>query len=150
MGRRCAKHDERGASLVEFVVSLPFLLVVTLGVVDVGRAYTATVQLANAAREGAMYAQTHPLAQVPGGPGCADPDNITYHALTENGVKRTDMTVTVSPAVGCVAPSSDQPLKPGDIITVTVSSPFAPITPLVEGITGLLTIKSSVSVVVQG
>lgn len=151
---RAAGHDrcggERGAALVEFAFLLPFLLVITVGVIDLGRAYTTWVQLANAAHEGAVYAQTHPLAQAPNGANCADPNNVTYHALTENGTKRTDLTVAVTPWVGCVASGPGQAINPGDTVKVTVSKPFVPITPLLSSLIGPLTISSSVTMVVQG
>ena len=141
---------ERGAALIEFAVALPFLLVITLGVIDVGRAYVTSVALANAAREGAMYASLHPLSQAPGGGGCADPDNITYHARTETGTVASNISVAVSPSVGCATGGAGQAINPGDTVTVTASEPFSPLTPLIEGFTGPLTLSSSVKVVVQG
>ena len=42
---------------------LPVLAILLLGVIDLGRAYHLKNQLKNAAREGAIYGQTHPLSQ---------------------------------------------------------------------------------------
>lgn len=50
---------ERGASLVEFAIVLPLLLLVIGGLIDFGRLYFTEVMITNAAREGAraeMYA----------------------------------------------------------------------------------------------
>ena len=147
---RLRRGDERGLALVEFALLLPFFLVMTLGIVDIGRVYAESVQLANSAKEGAAYAQTHPLSQFASGANCADPDNIAYHALTEDGTKRADFSVTVTPNVGCAATSTDQAIAPGSTVTVKVSTPFYPLTPFLSVVTGPLTVSSSVSVVVQG
>ena len=46
---------ERGASLVEFALMLPFLTLLLLGVIDFGRAYYVNVEVSNAAYTGALY-----------------------------------------------------------------------------------------------
>ena len=46
----------RGSQLVEFALTLPFLLVLSVGVSDFGGAYNLKQKLNNAAREGARYA----------------------------------------------------------------------------------------------
>ena len=48
-GREC------GASLVEFGLMLPFLLLLLLGVIDLGRAYYLSIEVSNAAYAGALY-----------------------------------------------------------------------------------------------
>jgi Flp pilus assembly protein TadG len=49
-------HSKRsGQELVEFAVVLPFLLVVVVGVLDLGRAFHAVITITNVAREGARY-----------------------------------------------------------------------------------------------
>ncbi|MDO8672075.1 MAG: TadE/TadG family type IV pilus assembly protein, partial [Dehalococcoidia bacterium] len=49
-----------GQSLVEAAVLMPVLLLVLLGVLDLGRTFFAYVTVASAAREGARYASIHP------------------------------------------------------------------------------------------
>ena len=44
-----------GQSLTEFALALPLLLIILLGVVDLGRLYYTYVALVNAARESARY-----------------------------------------------------------------------------------------------
>jgi Flp pilus assembly protein TadG len=46
---------ERGSSLVEFALMLPFLTLLLLGVIDLGRAYYVNVEVSNAAYTGALY-----------------------------------------------------------------------------------------------
>ena len=50
------KKDERGAALVEMALTLPLMLLVSIGIVEFGRAYQTWQVLTNAAREGARVA----------------------------------------------------------------------------------------------
>jgi len=47
--------EERGASLVELALVLPFLALLLLGVIDFGRAYYLSIEVNNAAYTGARY-----------------------------------------------------------------------------------------------
>lgn len=138
--------------MVEFALVLLPLAIIVFGTIDLGRAYSTSNQVKNAARRGAAYAQSNPLAQRQSGSSCADPENIEYQAQSETGSRRTDFVVTIVPAVagGCVSPSSTQPINPGDTITVTVAKTFQLLTPLIQRIVGTPTISASVNVVVQG
>ncbi len=51
---------QRGQSLVELALLLPVLLLILLGVFDLGRVWRACVVISNAAREGAYYGSMHP------------------------------------------------------------------------------------------
>jgi len=42
--------------MIEFALVLPFLLIVVVGVMDLGRAFHASITVANASRAGARYA----------------------------------------------------------------------------------------------
>ena len=53
-------HSESGSSLVEMAVIMPVLTLLLFGVVDFGRAYYLTIELAGAARAGAMYGSQYP------------------------------------------------------------------------------------------
>ena len=55
------QYKYRGQSLIEMALLLPFLLVLILGGVDIGRLFFAKTVVTNAAREGAYYLSTHPL-----------------------------------------------------------------------------------------
>lgn len=46
---------ERGASLVEFALLLPFLSLLLIGLIDFGRAYYLSIEVSNAAYAGALY-----------------------------------------------------------------------------------------------
>lgn len=49
------EREERGQSLVEIAIFLPVLLIILVGIVEVGHALTAYLVIANAAREGARF-----------------------------------------------------------------------------------------------
>ena len=62
MSRREFQHDERGTSAVEFALIAPVLLLLLIGIIDLGRAVNAYVTVSNAAREGTHYLVLHPTA----------------------------------------------------------------------------------------
>jgi len=49
-------HKERGASLVEFAVVLPLLILLVFGIMEAGWLFAQQVEIRNAAREGARLA----------------------------------------------------------------------------------------------
>lgn len=51
---------EQGQNLVEFALASVILLVIFLGVFDLGRVFSAYIVITNAAREGAWYGAMHP------------------------------------------------------------------------------------------
>jgi Flp pilus assembly protein TadG len=51
---------EHGQSVVEVAITLPFLLLIILALVQMGILFASYVALVNAAREGAIYASMHP------------------------------------------------------------------------------------------
>src|SRR5262245_51860586 len=56
MRRWGAKGARQGQTLVEFALGLPLLLIILIGVVEVGRLALAYTVVGNLAREGARYA----------------------------------------------------------------------------------------------
>ncbi|MGC9334640.1 MAG: TadE/TadG family type IV pilus assembly protein [Anaerolineae bacterium] len=62
--RRKQKRDERGQSLLETALVVPFLLLLLAIVVDAARAFDAMIVLTNAAREGARYASLEPAPKL--------------------------------------------------------------------------------------
>jgi Flp pilus assembly protein TadG len=49
----------RGQSLIEFALTLPILILILLGILDLGRAFSAHIVITNAARNGAYYGSMH-------------------------------------------------------------------------------------------
>lgn len=57
-----AVRGDAGTALVEFALIAPVLILLLVGILDLGRAMNASITLANAAREGSYYAALHPTA----------------------------------------------------------------------------------------
>jgi Flp pilus assembly protein TadG len=53
---RNLKKNERGAALIETAITIPIVLLITVGLFEFGRAYQTWQVLTNAAREGARVA----------------------------------------------------------------------------------------------
>ncbi|MGH2491357.1 MAG: response regulator transcription factor [Candidatus Limnocylindria bacterium] len=54
--------DERGQSLVEVALTLPLLLLIVIGLIDVGRVYGYAISTSSAASEAALFAARTPTA----------------------------------------------------------------------------------------
>lgn len=54
------RRSEGGQALVEFAISAAMLVLIFLGVFDLGRAFNSYIVITNAAREGAYYGALHP------------------------------------------------------------------------------------------
>lgn len=119
---------ERGQSLIELTLVLPFLLLIMVAALDLGRAYYVYVALTNAAREGARYGASNPSndsgvrsrvqkevensnLSIPGG---QIPAPVCYEYVEGS----TDFGASIS----CDAAGS------GDYIVVTVNYPFRLVT----------------------
>ena len=116
---RVERGRARGQTLVEFALVLPVFVVLTLGVLDAARVFSAHVAISNSAREAAMFASRGtnsfywcrnpadpasadpdmPVSvSCPSGAGAgnysADPNNIGYRIAAEtDGLDRTRITL---------------------------------------------------------
>ena len=109
--------NARGQNLVEFALVLPFLMLVVFGVLDLGRAFWASVTVANLAREGARYATVHP--------GDLDADwyglqQYLIASATAAGIDITTSEITVV----CTDDNSDDECDSILPVSVTVSYDF--------------------------
>ncbi len=102
-----------GQSIVEFALLLPVLLILLLGLLDLGRVWYAVVTLRDCASEGATYAAIRPL----------DEDGIRARAAAASGG-----LVQITPDM--VQVYRPNPLTAGAPITVTVSYTFTFLNPL--------------------
>ncbi len=103
-----SKRSARGQSLVEFALTLPILLLILVGVVDLGRVYYSYMTVINASREGARYGAAHPIAT---------PSEISVYVQREADgiiVKGSDLMLVPSP-------SCSPDCKQGSSIRVNVS-----------------------------
>lgn len=145
-------RGSRGAALVEFAMLLPFLALLVCGVIDIGRFYSASNEARNAAREGALFAQSFPNQQKPfSGGACAAPNNVEARVRQELGVPAVSgaFTITSVPTVSSCNPPSGG-ILPGTEVTVHVSRQMSLITPLIRNMLGSPTVSAKVTAVVQG
>lgn len=125
--------EARGQSLVELALVLPLLLMILVGVLDLGRAYYAYMGVINAAREGARFAATAP------------PRNTsTQQAIvTRADAEATNITLA---SVVASCPSNAACLQ-GDPVQVTVTTNFQLITAYILG-GGTIPLRASAQFVI--
>lgn len=111
---KAINRREQGQSLVEFALLVPILLILLLGVLDLGRIFYVMVALKDAADEGATYAAIRP----------SDTDGIRLRTA-----EATDALVQIDPAQVVVARPAQ--LVPGAPITVTIAHAFQFFNPFV-------------------
>ena len=122
---RILKHrpqtDRRGAALVEAAFILPILFMVTLGIIEFGRAMMVAQMVTTAAREGARVG-------IMTGKSNADV-NTAVTAMMQGGANASadkyTTTITVTPAAGNPSAGNEcANANSGDIVTVVVQIPF--------------------------
>jgi len=140
---------ERGQALVETALVLPLLLLLIVGLFDIGRAIWLSNTLATAVREGSRYGVVHgALSGSPTGPGAATytaPDTDTaitaYVRNYSTGVPNTMTVLSTWP---------DGNANRGSRVVVSASFPFTPILSQVFLGSGLsITLRSSSTLVIE-
>lgn len=122
--------DQRGASLVEFAVLAPLLLILVLGIVEFGWLFGQFNDVRHGAREGGRY------AAVNGGPGIdpsdADVANRVCAAMDGLDAGMTLITIQLGQIDG---PDTGTTIEAGDIGTLTVTADISSLSnvPLITG-----------------
>lgn len=118
---------DRGQALVEFALILPILLILLLGLLDVGRAVAAYNSVSNAARSGARVAIVNQNVSV-----------ITTAVEEEAfGLPQVNVLSDFN------AESDAQCPRIGCLVEVTVSTLYTPATPFISSLVGEITVSSS-------
>lgn len=133
---------EKGQSLVELALTLPIILTLLAGAVDLGMAFFSYVSLRDAAQEGALYGSLNPtdssgivsrVRQSSSSPvNLSDVSNVTVNISTTGGACRGEaITVTVSynyrlsmPFIGPILGSTTIPITAR--VTDTILNPPRP------------------------
>lgn len=136
-------RGERGQSLIEFALILPVLMILLVGVFDLGRAVMLSETLNTAVREGTRYAIVHgALASSPSGPAPLTSTAIdTVVRQYATGINST-ITITIT------WPDSNS--NRGSEVTVNATTPFTPI--LSQVFTGggvAVTLRAGSTMVIQ-
>ena len=147
-GRLARRRSERGQGLIEFSLMAVFLIILLMGVLDLGRAYFTYLALKDAAQEGAYYGSAFPQCVAAGSaPACKDPNNIPFrvrHSAPAGGLVDWAgggaVVTTTLPAV----------MQAGQSLTVTISYQYQMLTPLVGTIANgqVLTLTAQSSAVI--
>lgn len=128
--RRLRRDREDGAALVEFALVLPLLMVLLLGMIDAGWAFSAHLEVRHGAREGAR------LAAVSSAPSYDSAAEIIAETCSRMNTNSPDVTVTLALPDGV----SDT----GDSAAVTVSRDHSALTgfiPFFDNITLASTVE---------
>jgi Flp pilus assembly protein TadG len=106
--------DSRGQSLVEFALCAFLLVMLLLGVVEIGRMILVYTTVANAAKAGVRYAEVHgansPITN-------ANVQTVVRNYLGAAPLTATNATITPSGVGGAI----------GTMVTVTVVYPYDPL-----------------------
>ena len=147
--RHPALRNDRAQALVETALVLPLLLLLIVGLFDIGRAIWLSNTLATAVREGSRYGVVHgALSGSPTGPGAATytaPDTDTaITAQVRNYATGVPNNLTVQ------STWPDGNANRGSRIVVSASFPFTPILAQVFLGSGLgITLRSSSTLVIE-
>jgi len=141
--------SERAQALVETALVLPVLLLLIVGLFDVGRALWLSNTLATAVREGSRYGVVHgALSGAPTGPGSASYTPPNSDTLITAKVRDYANGVPSSLTVQSTWPDGNA--NRGSRIVVSASFPFIPILSSVFLGGGLgITLQSSSSLVIE-
>ena len=100
MIKETLKSGRKGQELVEFAIVLPFLMLIVLGVLDLGRAFHAAIIITNVAREGARYGVdfdwTDRSLPNPIATGYAEIESIALLEAQNSHLDTTNFNVTVN------------------------------------------------------
>ncbi len=127
---------EQGQALVETAIGFLFILVILLGMLDLGRLYFLYIALEDSAGEAALYlALNYNCIQETDGSECADPNNAYYRAehAVDNNLDWTKANFTIE--------TLDGGTGTGGRVRVTIEYPFTLVTPIISQIIGSNTLK---------
>jgi len=95
---QAAIRDETGAALVEFVLVLPLLLLLLLGMLDLGKAFNYWIDETHLAHEGARYAAVNKNP----GPGTSLQESIKSQADSDELKSTLEVCISFPGAGGAV------------------------------------------------
>lgn len=120
------KKHEKGQSLVEFALSLPILILILSGLIDIGRVYVAYIFLEEAAAEAALYISLNPeCVQENALARCDDPNNGLWRARYSGSMQAI---IVRDPARLTIVSDITNPGL-SDSVKITVTMPFYFTTP---------------------
>jgi Flp pilus assembly protein TadG len=128
---------QRGQALLEMAMTIPLLLVVTVGIFEFGRAYQTYQILTNSAREGAR------LAILPGSTLTNVQDRVRQY-LTSGQVPNASLA-SINLTTGSVAMGSGT--SPSSVVTVSYPYTFVVLRPVMNLLVRTSTVGSAITLV---
>jgi Flp pilus assembly protein TadG len=121
------KKNERGAALLEAAITIPMILLISVGIFEFGRAYQTWQVLTNAAREGARYA-------VIDGTSDADVRTRVNNYLSGGGLNTlSDSNITIDRTVPFTGTATCPPC--GSRVSLAYPFQFMVLNPIVQMVT---------------
>ena len=114
---RTRLRDERGASVVEFALVIPVLMLLLLGMVDLGKAFNYWIDTTHLANMGARWAA---VDKNPGQPSAMTLQQYVRSRANTNELKNGGSGSIPDPLVVCITPGAN----PGDVVLVEVKSKY--------------------------
>lgn len=142
------RSDERGQALIEFALVLPVLVLLLVGVFDLGRAVMLSETLNNAVREGTRHAIVRgTTSEAPLGPATLTTPPAADNAATAI-VRRH--SIGIGSTVTIVMSWPDGNANKGSEVQIVASAPYTPILSQIFTGGGLaITLRSGSTMVVQ-
>ena len=152
-GRRFFSDDERGATLVEFALIMPLLLLLIFGIAEFGRFIAVATEVETASRDAARYGSAVGPS-VNGIPRYTDCDEIRNAArqlaiLVTLADTDIDISYDEGPGTAVIAtcpagtPPASEDFDSGDRIAVTVTATFQTQIPIIGDLLGPVTLTST-------
>ncbi len=148
---RFQAQRRRGVAVVELALVLPFLLVVVVGIWEVGRLIQVQQVLNNAAREGARLAAQGLIINKDSNPteihvstGSPNVESTIRNYLREAGIDTTGLTVTFGYTSGDTGLTEPHEAEKGQHFRITVTLPFNNVRWTFLSLTDITTLNASV------
>lgn len=161
LARGSSTTSQAGQSLTEFGLVLPIIVMLLLGIFDMGRAVYAFNSVTNAAREGARVTAVNQIAPATTNTSCIenmpveDVTNPTWSpracaaaAAVSLGVRPSDVTISYSAPPGTNL-ACTTPLNVGCIASVTVTYRWSAITPIIGNLMGPISMSSTSQIPIE-
>ena len=157
---------------MEFALVIPIFLLMLFGLIDIGRLVYLNATLSQAAREGARVGSVEasyrgsadPACGTVGGPVCPANDTALWSDIQTGAnrmmapfgnVANVYMSCVLAPPDGTppsgnwTAPKTCSNHASGSVISVRVTSPWQPLTPLVSNIFGTLNLAGTATMTIN-
>lgn len=142
-----SNKKERAQSMVEFAISITFVLMLVAGLVDLGHAFFSFVALRDAAQDGAIYGSIYPIVDSNnnGVYDDGEPLNTSEIVTRVREASNTPVDLSDTTSVSVNVSTSGDPCE-GNPITVSVTYNYPISMPFLGAILGTNTIPITASV----